>query len=151
MENHRKRAISPVVASIVLIAVTVSVCIVVAAWTGNDSVAPFEKIVFINFGSEYIRMLVDNNITTFHTDTKPLDIGWLDVGEGNFSLFLDQCKTKGVKYVLTDYKPFQYPRITHRSTLYQVEAYTFWFYEELPSVGRVAISCPLTVGAYWSD
>jgi flagellin-like protein len=75
--NHRKfrknaKALSPVVASIILIAVTVAVSVVVAAWMGgmtiglmgNAEQASIANIAFIDGTPDTIQALVQNSGTT---------------------------------------------------------------------------------------
>ena len=62
------KALSPVVASIILIAVTVAVSVAVAAWMGGMTVGFMEteelKITNVEFGTDTITLTVSNTGTT---------------------------------------------------------------------------------------
>ena len=95
MKNHRKskRALSPVVASIILIAVTVAVSIAVAAWMGALVVGQMQteeiKITNIQFyasGSpsvQYINLTISNTAAT----TSTLDQALVDSTPKIFDLY----------------------------------------------------------------
>jgi flagellin-like protein len=83
MNTRKKRALSPVVASIILIAVTVAVSIAVAAWMGaltfNFMATEQLKITNLQFTGATNNQVV---ITTQNTGTTPVTITEIHVNNG---------------------------------------------------------------------
>jgi len=81
-----RKALSPVVASIILIAVTVAVSIAVAAWMGaltfNFTATEELKITQMTFGTPATMM----NITMQNTGTTPITINEVHVNNGAANL-----------------------------------------------------------------
>jgi flagellin-like protein len=77
-----RKALSPVVASIILIAVTVAVSIAVAAWMGaltfNFMATEQLKITSLRFGSAQTMI----NVTEMNTGTNPVTITEIHVNNG---------------------------------------------------------------------
>jgi len=85
-----KKALSPVVASIILIAVTVAVSIAVAAWMGALTFTfmateqiKITDLVFVSGTTEYIRAYIKNTGTSPVTITK----AWINGAEQSISSF----------------------------------------------------------------
>jgi flagellin-like protein len=85
-----KKALSPVVASIILIAVTVAVSIAVAAWMGALTFTfmateqiKITDLVFVSGTTEYIRAYIKNTGTSPVTITK----AWINGVEQSISSF----------------------------------------------------------------
>jgi len=78
-----RKALSPVVASIILIAVTVAVSIAVAAWMGaltfNFMATEQLKVTNLQFGQDRTIM----NVTMLNTGTNPVTITEIHVNNGN--------------------------------------------------------------------
>ena len=81
MNTRNKKALSPVVASIILIAVTVAVSIAVAAWMGaltfNFMATEQLKITNLQFPNGYV------NITILNTGTNPVTVTEIHVNNGD--------------------------------------------------------------------
>lgn len=153
--SSKQRALSPVVASIILIAVTVAVSIAVAAWMGaliftstEGTRAPIDKIHFNNdLGSSEIEgTLHSNNISVVLASQINADATY---PMQRFDDFLDACRLNNVSCVLTDYKLAEIPPIYNANTSYVVEQYSIWFYQDVPHVGKVAVVCNLDFTAWW--
>jgi len=87
-----KKALSPVVASIILIAVTVAVSIAVAAWMGALTFTfmateqiKITDLVFVSGTTEYIRAYIKNTGTSTVTITK----AWINGEEYSLSSSFD--------------------------------------------------------------
>jgi len=147
-----RKALSPVVASIILFAVTVAVGIAVAAWMGALTFnfmkdrAPLDKIHFNNDFTEYEIRLHGNGISIVTATQIDAD-ATLQVN--NFDDFLSGCVLNNITCVITDYKNFEIPAINKANTSYVIENYSFWFYQDVPHVGKVAVFTTQTLGAYW--
>jgi len=151
---RNRKALSPVVASIILIAVTVGVSLVCAYWMGAltfsfQGHAPIEKIHFNNDFEGYEARLFVRNVSVLQASAsyQGYTVAYRTVWE--FDDFLDACIRWNVSFVMTDYKVFEIPTIYYANTSYVVEQYSFWFVKELPDVGKVAVVCPLDLTAYW--
>ena len=81
MNTRSRKALSPVVASIILIAVTVAVSIAVAAWMGaltfNFMATEQLKITNLQFPAGYV------NITILNTGTNPVTVTEIHVNNGD--------------------------------------------------------------------
>lgn len=90
MNTRKRKALSPVVASIILIAVTVAVSIAVAAWMGaltfNFMATEQLKITNVQFGSAASVV----NVTMQNTGTTPVTINEIHVNNGQALAFAYQ-------------------------------------------------------------
>jgi flagellin-like protein len=104
-----KKALSPVVASIILIAVTVAVSIAVAAWMGaltggfmGSSSATITKVDFIKNGNATVNV----DLTVKNTGTKTVTIVTVKVNNvevaKNATLTLDPGKSGGIRLTLVE-------------------------------------------------
>jgi len=135
-----KKALSPVVASIILIAVTVAVSIAVAAWM---AALPFtfmrtnpKDIAFSDNYANQTRILSQLNVTIVSATTYKVEnyIPYIE-----FDSFLAKIAYFNVSYVLSDYKSFEYPKYIDTKQLYFLGNYHIWFYIDLPHVGETAV------------
>jgi len=135
-----RKALNPVAASIILIAVVVAVTITVGAWMGAltfSFVQDTKNIVVVDSFSNYTQVLNKLNVTIvtapdFLTSQNPY-IECHDLDD-----FLIQVKEHNVSYVLSDHKPVQIPYVPKNTGMMFAPFWT-WFYVELPHVGKTAI------------
>lgn len=153
MGHKNRKALSPVVASIILIAVIIAVCIAVAVWGAltfgiMKKTAPFDKINFTNdlSSSEIAGRLHLRNISIVMAPQINADATF---PIQTFDNFLSACELNNVTSVLTDYRLVEIPPIYHANTTYIVEQYSFWFYDDVAHVGKVAVVCQLDFEAWW--
>ena len=131
-----RKALNPVAASIILIAVVVAVTITVGAWMGVltfSFVQDTKNIVVVDSFSNYTQVLNKLNVTIV---TAPD--------------FLIQVKEHNVSYVLSDHKPVQIPYVPKNTGLMFAPFWT-WFYVELPHVGKTAIVVAGSAFAHQKD
>ena len=162
MKNFRRsrKALSPVIASIILIAVTVAVSIAVAAWMGALTIrfiepeTPIEKVHFRSSDSELKFFFSVQNITVVQSDKQlfvPMvdgDYGFKVMQEGklltklvvtiNQNEFALGISQNNVCAVLTDYLPPEIPKYLKSNTTYTLETYHYWYFVDVPNVGVIA-------------
>lgn len=170
-----KKALSPVVASIILIAVTIAASIAVVAWMGTLTVGIMGKgevsvkpeDITIEFNDEELKAILgENNITIIQSPQKLMliqtstDYYSVEIREGkqlkNTYLpsgpeFVESLKQDNVTYILCDYAPFAYPDRMQPNTNYNLESYSYWYYKNLPNVGEVAIVYHTQVYAWYEE
>lgn len=149
-----KRALSPVIAAIILIVITVAVSIAVAVWLGAITLtfmAPMyedEEVVNVtdNFRNQS-KVLSNLSITLIQTEYKAKQC----VEYRDFDDFLAQVNKYNVDYVATDFEPFSIPRRMYADTLYNVANYRIWFFIYPQEVGKTAIMFLGSETAWWES
>lgn len=135
-----RKALNPVVASIILIAVVVAGSIAVAAWMGAlafNFMVNTKDIVVVDSFSNYTQVLNKLNVTIVAAPDF-LTSQNLYIECHDFDDFLAQIKEYNVSYVLSDHKPCQIPYVPKNTGMIFAPFWT-WFYVELPHVGKTAI------------
>jgi len=139
---RNKKALSPVVASIILIAVTVAISIAVAGWTGclKFSFMNFPvNIKDVAFSDNYVnqsQILSQMNITIISATNYKVENY---IPYTNFTTFLTKITYFNISYVLTDYEDFEYPKYMDTNQLYYLGNYHIWFYIDISHIGKTAI------------
>jgi flagellin-like protein len=127
MKNHRKskRALSPVVASIILIAVTVAVSIAVAAWMGALTVGFMGteelKITSMSFPTGSVQVVANN------TGTSPVTINevWVNGAKQTYTpatVQANQGTTVAVTYAWTAGSNYQIKLVTSKGNTFMYTA-----------------------------
>jgi flagellin-like protein len=145
-----RRALSPVVASIILIAVTVAVSIAVAAWMGaltvgfmENSQEP-ESVIHYNGLIEDYYFGLNNvgetgNLTLVQGIDYPTELPYIRFYNG--TEFVLTAFDKNVSFLLTDYDGnYSHPPTEEMepNTEYPCGKYSLWFYQDLKEVGKTA-------------
>jgi len=143
------QALSPILAAILLIALTVAVSIAVGLlWLRTiQQTTPQTKIHYINTYEGFAWLFRKNNITVLQSTIK-FDFP-ITIQVRNFTDFLEQMKLDNVTYVLTDYQPPEVPHYLEKNTAYVLTQYNFWYYIEIEHVGKAAVICPITLSAFY--
>jgi len=125
MNTRNKKALSPVVASIILIAVTVAVSIAVAAWMGaltfNFMATEQLKITNVQFTPDNTHILV----TMQNTGTTPVTINEIHVNNGISSLAFSYLGTTITSMTLPantqNFTSVTYPAAWTNGAQYEIE------------------------------
>jgi hypothetical protein len=150
-----KKAFSPVIASLIFFSIILIIILLTPIWTKVLSPkyylfgtrAPLDKIHFTNDFTEYENRLYKSNISIVMATQINADATFQI---NNFDNFLMVCQQNNITCVITNYKDnFEIPPIYEANTTYPIEFYSFWFYHDVPNVGKVAVFTNQTLEAYW--
>lgn len=160
--NQSKKTLSPVVASIILIAVTVAVSIAVAAWMGltigfMQHEAETEAPRILHFGGiidDYIRLPDESNVTLVFVKSFPDNMPQVRFGDGEE--FVESAIKHNVTYLLTNFNGTYYdssivPDDLPSNTMYPVRGFHYWFYSNIDGVGKVAYVYRQQVTAWYEE
>lgn len=107
----------------------------------NKGSSNIDDMLFSNNYGKMVWLLDNNNITIVYSEE--IFSGAKYMNFYNNTEFLEQAKKDNVTYILSDYKTenYPYPRWISENTMTinSVSDNHFWYYVELPNIGKAAI------------